>query len=192
LNDNKKQKIGINEVKKALSDAKFRDKLPLEIRDDVAKYLYCPTCKTSDEICQKVLNVCQNQLSEYYSKRIIGLMDVKQALKDDRFRKNLPTDMQAELEKYSHCPSCASNINLYRQILKECTQQLLEYFPGTTILDEAKEIETLAQNHWTVFSCHINELENKLRSLPKGRKQVAITRYEDQITAVINELDVIF
>lgn len=119
-------------------------------------------------------------------------MEVREALRDGRFRDAIPLELRDEVAKYLHCPSCATNIHLYRKILKSCGEQLQEYFPGREVINEAEEIENLATNNFLVINCHINELEGKLRSLSKGRKQIAITRYEDQITAIINELDVIF
>ena len=50
----------------------------------------------------------------------------------------------------------------------------------------------MAENHWTVINCHIDELESKLKKLPPGRKQIAITRYADQATVVVNELDILW
>ncbi len=119
-------------------------------------------------------------------------MEVKQALTDGRFRDALPLEIRDEVVKYLHCPSCASNINFFRKVHKTCRKQLVEYYPGKEFFDEEKEIETLAENHWSVFSCHINDLESKLRGLPKGRKQIAMARWEDQITVVVNEMDYIW
>jgi hypothetical protein len=119
-------------------------------------------------------------------------MEVREALRDGRFRDVIPLELRDEVAKYLHCPGCAANIHLYRKMLKSCVKQLQEYFPGRKVINEAEEIESLATNNFLVINCHINELEGRLRSLSKGRKQIAITRYEDQITAIINELDVLF
>lgn len=125
-------------------------------------------------------------------KKYIGLMEVKQALNDGRFRDVLPLEVRDEVAKYLHCPSCTSNVPLYRKLLKACKKQLTDYYPGRELFNEEEEIEKLSTNNWTVFSCHINELEGKLRGLGKGRKYLAIARWEDQITVVINELDQLF
>jgi hypothetical protein len=119
-------------------------------------------------------------------------MEVKQALNDGRFRDILPLDIRDDVAKYLHCPSCASNVPLYRKILKTCQKQLQEYFPGKEIFNEEEDIKNLANNNWLVINCSVNELESRLRALPKGRKQVAVCRWEDQCTVIINELDVLF
>ena len=120
------------------------------------------------------------------------MMEVKQALHDDRFRETLPDTLAEQVEKFVNDPGCACNVPLYREILKHCRPQLQEYFPGIEISDEEEEIRKLAENHWTVINCNVQELENKLRKLHPGRKQLAIARHGDQVTVVVNELDIIF
>lgn len=122
----------------------------------------------------------------------IGLMEVKLALKDPRFRDSLPIEFQDDIAKYLSNPGCACNLPIYRKLLKNCTKQLSDYYPGNEIVNEEEEIQKLAKNHFSVINCHISELESKLRSLPVGRKQIAICRYEEQVTVVINELDLIW
>ena len=120
----------------------------------------------------------------------INLMDIKQALKDSRFREILPKDL--DIQQYLKNPGCACNAPLYKRILQECKPQLQEYFPGRIIADIDEELKQLAQNHWQVINCHINDLETELRKLSDGRKQVTVARYEDQITAVINHIEILY
>lgn len=117
----------------------------------------------------------------------IGLMQVKQALKDGRFRDTLPLDMRDDVAGFLQNPGCTCNLPLYRKVLKNCVKQLKEYFPGQDMDDSESPI--LPENHWTVINCSVSDLEKKLRSLGPGRKSLAITRYEDQVTVVINELE---
>ena len=119
----------------------------------------------------------------------IGLMDVKKALKDGRFRKSLPMGLSEEIAKFLQDPGCACNVPLYRKLIKECSKQLREYYPGQDIIKEEEEISQLSQNYWSVISCHVDELESKLKKLPPGRKQLAVARYENQVTIIVNELD---
>ena len=76
-------------------------------------------------------------------KQLISLTDVKQALRDDRFKKSLPEIFSEDIKKFDSNPGCGCN----------------------------------------------EELESKLQALPPGRKQLAIARYENLVTVVINELD---
>jgi len=121
----------------------------------------------------------------------IILLDVKQALRDHRFRGSLPEGFKPLVDKYLQNPSCGCNIPLYKKLFKECKKQLEDFYPDKIVENVEQEIEKLDENYWTVINCHVNELEDELKKLPAGRKQLAITRFEDQITVVVNELDVL-
>jgi hypothetical protein len=122
----------------------------------------------------------------------IGLAEVKKALKDGRFRDSLPSEMQPEVMQWLNNPGCPCNVPFYRKLLKEAKPQLQKYYPGQDIVDEQEEIVKVAQNHWSVINCHIDELEGKLRKLGPGRKQIDVARFEDQVTVVVNDLDLIY
>lgn len=122
----------------------------------------------------------------------IGLMDVKQALKDERFRNALEPSFKKEVDEFIKNPGCPCNVPLYRRILKNAKKQLREYFPGDEIADVEKELKQLAKNNWSVINCNVRELESLLKKLPPGRKQLAVTRFEDQVTVIVNELDILY
>ncbi len=125
-------------------------------------------------------------------KKKVNLNDVKQALMDHRFRDSLPITFQDDIVAFLKNPSCACNAPFYRKIIKDCRKELKEYFPSRPISNMEEEIKQIAKNNWRVINCHSKDLEKQLRSLPTGRKQIAIARYEDQVTVVINELDIIY
>ena len=120
-------------------------------------------------------------------------MDVKVAMKDSKFRAILPSEITEDVIRYLHNPGCGScGVKLFRKILRDCKSQLRQYFPDSEIADESEEMAKLAQNHWTVINCNIDELEDKLKRLSPGRKQIDVARSQDQVTVVVNELDIIF
>jgi|688.fasta_scaffold01472_11 hypothetical protein len=123
------------------------------------------------------------------SKAYVSLMDIKAAMKDENFRSKLPESLNPEIEKFINNPSCSCNVPLYKKIIKEAKDQVLAYFPGKEVMSQEEEIERLSKNNWRVINCSIGDLEKEMKKLPHGRKQIAITRYEDQVTIVINELD---
>tara|TARA_Y100000034_G_C6903595_1_gene418673 strand:+ start:2167 stop:2565 length:399 start_codon:yes stop_codon:yes gene_type:complete len=128
-------------------------------------------------------------------KKKITLLDIKAALRDAKFRDLLPqqdTELQRMLTEYNQNRSCPCNRDLYGKILKEHKDALFKYFPGREPSNEEEEIRKLAENHWTVINCHVDELEKKLKRLPPGRKQIAVTRFEDVVTVVVNELDILY
>ena len=122
----------------------------------------------------------------------VTLLDIKQALKDRRFRESLPFTMAEEVQKYLQNPSCACNLPLYKKIITECKKQVEDYFPSREISNLNEEVKKLADNNWSVINCHIDELESYLKKLSTGRKQIAIARYEDQVTVIVNDLDVVY
>ena len=56
--------------------------------------------------------------------RPITLMDVKQALRDKRFRESLPDSFSEEIQKYQQNPGCACNVPLYKKIMLEAKEQI--------------------------------------------------------------------
>lgn len=119
-------------------------------------------------------------------------MDVKQALRDKRFRDSLTPEFNDDLQKYLQNPGCACNVPVYKKIMTEAKEQLQAYYPNRSIANLDEEASKLAQNHFTVINCQVDELEEKLRKLPSGRKQIAVSRYDNFVTVVVNELDVVF
>jgi hypothetical protein len=124
--------------------------------------------------------------------RPITLMDVKQALRDKRFRDSLPENFKEDINKFLNNPGCACNMPIYKKVMNEAKQQIQQYYPGRPVSQLDEEIKKLADNNWTVINCKIDELEAKLRKLAPGRKQIAMSRYEDMVTVIVNELDIIY
>ena len=124
----------------------------------------------------------------------VSLMEIKKALlTDSRFRESLPPSLKEEVTKFLENPGCPScSVPLVRRILSDYPDQLHQYFGGREIANPTEEIKKLAQNNWSVINCHIDELEDKMKKLAPGRKQIAVARYEDQVTMVVNELDLIY
>ena len=121
----------------------------------------------------------------------IKLTDVKQALLDPRFTEKLPEDFQPDLRKFNANPGCACNHPIYRMVLQKYPDLIKEYYPHKEDVSPDEEDRKLLENHWRVINCSAFELEGKLRTLPPGRKQIAIARHEDQVTVIVNELDVV-
>jgi hypothetical protein len=125
-------------------------------------------------------------------KKKITLLDIKSSLRDERFRNSLPEEMKNDIHEYLKNPSCPCNLPFYRKILINCQKQLIDYFPNRELPNIEQEIQKLSENHWTVINCKVDELEQKLKKLPNGRKQISMARWENQVTILINELDVLW
>jgi hypothetical protein len=123
---------------------------------------------------------------------IISLLDVKRALRDSEFRKTLPESLLDDVQKFLNNPGCVCNVPIYRKIMKFGGEQLKKYFSDKILVTPEEEEVKLAKNNWSVINCSIGQLEANLKKLNKGRKQIAISRYEDQVTVIVNELDILF
>lgn len=113
----------------------------------------------------------------------INVNDIKNALKTDhRFRALFP-ELASEIAEFLQNPGCPCTDSLLRQI-KQYDDRLAKYFPGREVMVEVPSED----DSMIVINCKINELEAKLKKLLPGKKNIVISRYEDQITAVIQIL----
>lgn len=117
----------------------------------------------------------------------LGILDVKQAILGDKRFRDLFPELKDDFLKILNNPGCACNAEIFKKVLKY-KKQLKQYFPNKDI-PSAEEAESRSFiNYWTVTNCHIDELEKVLNSLHKiGRKQIAVARYEDQVTVIVND-----
>jgi len=122
----------------------------------------------------------------------LKVADIKNALLDNRFRETLPEDLDKDIQKFLQNPGCLCNHPIYRKVMVMAEEQVKKYFPNKFLPDLQEEFDKLSRNNWTVINCKTDELQNKLRKLPPGRKQLDVARYQDQVTVVINELEEIF
>lgn len=126
----------------------------------------------------------------------ITVLDVKNALSDDNFRKSLPASLQDDVNKYMQNPNCSCNLKIYQKLMSEARPQLQSFYPSKNIVDIAPPAVAATENkrpvnvnRFSVINCSIGELEGRMQSLPPGRKQITLSRYEDQVTVLINELE---
>jgi hypothetical protein len=110
-------------------------------------------------------------------------------LKDTKFRSNLPSELDEDVRKYELNPGCPCNLNIYRNVLKYASKELREYYPDREVMNPDAELIPLQKNDWKVINCHISEAERKIQEYTFGRYQIALARYEDQVTILINGLD---
>ncbi len=131
----------------------------------------------------------------------IGLKEVKEALKDERFRESLPVQFKPDIAKYLQNPGCSCNGPIYRNLLLSGAKQLKEYYKDAEISTEdltmtktslTKKPENVTPQidfNYFVINCTVDELAKKLNELPKTvPTQFAVSRFEDQITCVVTEL----
>ncbi len=126
------------------------------------------------------------------SEKPIWLLDVKQAMRDARFRSSLPEELKDDIRKYLENPGCACNMPVYRNVLKLAKSQLEVYFPGRSVGNLDEDEKNMMKNSFIVIDCHVNDLQNRLAKLGPGRKQITCSRYEDKVVVIVNELDMVY
>ena len=120
----------------------------------------------------------------------VGIEEVKSALKEESFRKTLPQEMEKYVNSYLKNPNCSCNASFYRKILNDYREQLTAFYPEAEfdpIVETPNHLKAPKES-WIVINCHVDELEGKVKALPRSRKQISIARYEDQVTLVANIL----
>lgn len=121
--------------------------------------------------------------------RPVTMMDVRAALRDDRFLAQFPelSGLVGRYRTQKHCGSCG--VELARAIIEKYPERVREYFPGREVLTPREEAAAVAATEdYTVINCKTTELEAKLRRLPPGRKYVTVARWQDEVTVIVNHL----
>lgn len=120
----------------------------------------------------------------------VSTTDIRAALGDPRFRSLFP-ELEKEITEFLNNPGCSCNMKLYHKLLGY-GDRLKQYFPTKEVETINEKVDRLATNKWSVINCKSSEVEKQLRRLPKGRKQIALARWQDDVTIVVNELDFLF
>ena len=121
------------------------------------------------------------------TKRRLTRLEIKQAiLTDGRFRDLFP-ELKSDIHKVLNDPSCGCNVPIYNKFF-QFKDRLREYFSDREIKTPEEMSKKETQNHWKVINCNADELEAILNTLHKhGQAQIAVARYEDKITVIVNE-----
>lgn len=122
-------------------------------------------------------------------KKKITIHDIKTALLDEKFRAILPESLKDDVRKFLQNPGCGCNNPIFVKVMKEAKPQLSEYFPLKAISDPESTKSVVSANDWQVINCTIYDLNEQLKSLGPGRKQIELARYNDQVTVVVNHLE---
>lgn len=105
------------------------------------------------------------------------LHDLKSALFDEKFQHLFP-EFKEQIKLFLKDSNCSCNIGLLKQLLKY-KERIKQYFPNKQIIQK---------DSWKVINCNIYDLDQKLKELPKGKKMMAISRFREEITIVLNDI----
>ena len=116
----------------------------------------------------------------------IGVKELKKALWKKEFRDLFP-DLKDKIKKFLTNPNCKCHQSLFNSLLHG-KEKLEEYFGGpVTLLTKPVTEEQLRQKIF-VLNVPKDQLQLELRRLPLGPKYISLTRYENEITAVVQLL----
>ena len=119
-------------------------------------------------------------------------LEIKKAILSHAAFRDLFPELKDDFAKLLQNPGCSCGIQIIDKTFKY-KSRLAEYFKDVEIKSPQEEAEDSSQNNWNVINCHIDELETVLNSFHKvGRVQLAVARFEDQCTLIVNSLGIIF
>jgi hypothetical protein len=122
----------------------------------------------------------------------VTVHDIKQALLDERFRTTLPVELTEDVQKFLKNPNCGCHNPIFLKVMRLAGPQVASYFPTKEAdADEMEKDIRMARNRWQVINCSVTELEERLKKMGNGRKQIEIARWQDQVTVVINHLETV-
>lgn len=111
----------------------------------------------------------------------MGLMEIKQALQNDEKFRNLFQEYAHDINQFLKDPSCSCNGPLYKKISKHVDRlKSYEDSGGPPVKIIARPPE-----QFKVINCKVAELEEKLRPVRHGAVQIALSRYEDEVTVIL-------
>jgi len=191
-----KGKVTIQDLKQALWDKRFQDLFP-EFIEQIKAYLKDPGCGCNIAFLRTLLKY-KDRLQEYFpTKEVITPEEEEKQLK------NLKNEWQVIncnvfnlAEKLKELPKgkrmmAASRFRDKMTIVVNDVDAIFAVPPVGSV-EEAVEKSRENEMNWHVINTTIHELQTELGKLPPGRKIVQISRFQDQVTAVINDLNTLF
>lgn len=100
--------------------------------------------------------------------------------------------LTADVQKFLQNPNCSCNMRIYQNVLQHAEEQVRQYFPNKKYVSPQTTLDTIMQNSWIVINCNVRNLEDELKKLKHGRKQIAMARYGDEVTVIVNELEAVY
>lgn len=87
MQEARKRRVSVHDIKQALLDERFRASLPEELTDDIQKFLKNPGCACNHPIYLKVMKKAGKQIASYFpSKEVVSAEDMEKDL--ERLAKN--------------------------------------------------------------------------------------------------------
>lgn len=182
-------KLSVMDVKQAIWDIRFQELFP-EFKPNFEKYLKDPGCACNVKLL-KALMKKKDKLRKYFPTKEIP--DAEEETKNEWAVINCPIDqLETRLQSYpktKRMVAAARWQDRVTVILNDVTSMVYTSDNDMdTEIAKAKE----APLNWEVINTTKDELLDELRKLQHGRKSLALTRWQDKITLIVNDLTVLF
>ena len=165
--------VTVNHIKTAMKDPSFLATLPPSLTPEVQKFMANPGCGCNMAVYQKILKEAPLQIQAYFPTKSVaeGTKEV------DKIMANQP-QIQYPDQQQGMMPNAAM------QGLPQHPNPQMQNQPSQQPMIQIPE----PINNFHVINCSIGEVEERLKRLPNGHKQIAVARYEDQVTIIVNIL----
>ncbi len=184
------------DIKQALWDERFRELFP-EFKEQILTYMKDPGCGTCRHGLINTLMGFKDRLRKYFpTKEVITPQEEKEQIKHIKNSwKVINCNVHNLAEKLKEIPRgkrliAASRFRDKMTLVLNDVDALMT-FP-TQNIEEALEENRKMDLNWKVINTTIHDLENELAGVEGGRKILQITRYKEQVTAIINDLTSLF
>jgi hypothetical protein len=186
-------KLTLMDVKQSLFDERFQNLFP-EHKDKIKAFLKDPGCGCNISFL-KTLMRHKDRLQQYFpNKQILTPEETDVSLSKNEWAViNCQIDqMESRVKKYptgKRIVAAARWKDRVTVVLNDV--ESIMYLPTKAVKDQVTDSREAKMN-WRVVNTNKDDLIHELRKLPPGRKILTLTRWQDKITLIVNDLTVLF
>ena len=190
-----KSKVSMFDLKQALWDIRFQELFP-EYSEQIKQYLKDPGCGCNMTFLRNLMRQ-KDRIKKYFpTKEVITPEEEDESYKSIKNQwKVINCNVFNLKEKLAALPKGKRMVagSRFRDKITVVINDIDAIFslPAASVEDTIKNSKENEMN-WRVINTSIHELERELNNLPAGRKVVQISRFQEQVTAVVNDLNSLF
>jgi hypothetical protein len=186
-----KTKLTIMDIKQALYKKEFRELFPNH-KEGIERVLKDPGCACNVQFIRELMKH-KDKLQQYFPDKEIVLPEEEPRPPNDWGVINCPiTQLEDKMRKIpvgKRLVAAARWKDRVTVILNDAVA-FLQIPQGTP--QEHLESAKKAKMNWKIINTTIHDLIHELHKLPQGRKLMALTRWQDQITVIVNDMETLF
>lgn len=190
-----KSKVTLLDLKQALWDKRFQELFP-EYKEQIVQFMKDPGCGCNHAFLRTLMRNKDRIQSYFPTKQVVTPEEEAEEVKTmPNSWKVINCNVHNLAEKLKDLPKgrrmiAASRFRDKVTVVTNDVESMLT-LPPENVEDVVKNSRE-AEMNWKVINTTIFELENELASVAGGRKILQITRYKEQVTAIINDMTTLF